>query len=303
MEAQHKPVDREGQPLCIGLDVHLKSWTVTIRGAGTELAHFNAPPDAGALATHLRRRYPGAAYRSVYEAGFCGFAPHRALEQQGIHNLVVHSPDVPTTHKEKLAKEDHRDSRKLARELENSNLGGIYIPNPAHEHLRALCRARHRLAADGRRLKCRIRALFHTAGISLPPNEVLKHWSRRFITHIETFARGNEPWVLSLRTWLDALNDHRRQMTVLTRRLRACVRRDGDPETVRLLTSIPGIASISATTLVCELIDMDRFHSTDQLASLVGLVPNTHSSGDSDVPRGLTGRANPFLRHLLIEAA
>jgi len=293
----------KGQPLSVGLDVHLKQWTVTVRGADTELAHFVAPPDAAQLAAHLRRRYPGAVYRSAYEAGFSGFWIHRELEKQGIANLVVHSPDVPTTHKERHAKEDRRDSRKLARELESDNLTGVFIPTPAQEHLRSLCRARRRLAGDGRRLKCRIKALFHLAGIGLPENCEIKHWSRRFLAHLETFANSNEPWSRCLRLWLDVLGDQRRQLSQATRTLRAGVRRDGDPELVRLLATLPGIAWIAAVTLATELIDIRRFRSLDHLAAFVGLVPATHSSGDTEVTAGLTTRANPVVRHVIIEAA
>ena len=41
------------------------------------------------LVTQLRSRYPGGGYYSVYESGFSGYSTHRALERQGIKNIIV----------------------------------------------------------------------------------------------------------------------------------------------------------------------------------------------------------------------
>ncbi len=55
---------------------------------------------------------------------------------------MVNPADIPTTSKEKVQKEDARDSRKIARSLKNSELAPIYIPSLASLGDRGLLRLR-----------------------------------------------------------------------------------------------------------------------------------------------------------------
>ena len=84
-----------GQTFFIGLDVHKKQWTVAIRTQGVLVQRCSMNPSPKELKRFLERTYPGGTYQSVYEAGFCGFWIHQQLLEQGIENIVVHSPDVP----------------------------------------------------------------------------------------------------------------------------------------------------------------------------------------------------------------
>jgi hypothetical protein len=118
----------------------LKNWKVSIRLDGLELKTFSMNPSPLELLAYLRKQYPEGIYHIVYEAGFCGFWALRIFRQHNIDCIIVNPADVPTTNKEKVNKSDPIDSRKLARELENKSLHGIYIPDTFHEELRALMR-------------------------------------------------------------------------------------------------------------------------------------------------------------------
>jgi len=107
-----KRIDFRGKELFIGLDVHKKSWSVTIIVDGIEHSTFTQPPDPGCLCNYLHRMFPGASYHSAYEAGFCGYSIHRELNSLGIKNIVINAADIPTTQKDKLQKRDPVDSRK-----------------------------------------------------------------------------------------------------------------------------------------------------------------------------------------------
>ncbi|MCK4992726.1 MAG: transposase, partial [Bacteroidales bacterium] len=78
---------------------------------------FSQNPDADILKQNLSKNYPNRNCHSAYEAGFCGFSPHRELINQGIDNIVINPADVPTSDKERKQKEDRRDSRKITRSL------------------------------------------------------------------------------------------------------------------------------------------------------------------------------------------
>jgi len=56
-------------------------------------------------------------------------------------------------------------------------------------------------------------------------------------------------------------------------------------------------------TFLTELTSISRFSSLDRLASYVGLIPNTNSSGEKDNTTGITNRRNPSLRGILIESS
>ena len=73
---QSNTINFKGQKIYIGIDVHLKSWSVTIMSSSTTLKTFSQIPEPRALVKYLSTNYPGAVYYSVYEAGFCGFWAH-----------------------------------------------------------------------------------------------------------------------------------------------------------------------------------------------------------------------------------
>ena len=122
MRGQRNEISFRGQKIYVGIDVHLKSWSVTVLSETSVLKKFCQNPDSEALHGFLTRSYPGIEYRSVYEAGFCGFWIHERLTALGIDNILVNPADVPTKSSEKLRKTATVDSGKLARGLRANEL-------------------------------------------------------------------------------------------------------------------------------------------------------------------------------------
>lgn len=91
----------EGQDIDIGLDVHLRSWKVAIMTEAVSWKIFSQHPDPELLVRYLKKHFPGARYRCVYEAGYCGFWIQRALSNLGVETIVINPADVPTTDKER----------------------------------------------------------------------------------------------------------------------------------------------------------------------------------------------------------
>ena len=73
MQTQSNKLDFNGQNIYVGLDVHLKSWKVTIMTDYITHKTFSQPPKTEALYNYLERNFPGGVYHSAYEAGFCGY--------------------------------------------------------------------------------------------------------------------------------------------------------------------------------------------------------------------------------------
>jgi transposase len=119
-------LDFTGQQIYVGMDVHKKSWSISIFTDQFEHKTFSQPPEVGVLVNQLKRNFPGAAYKSVYEAGFSDFRINDRLQEQGIQCLVVNPADVPTMDKERATKTDRVDCHKLARSLRNGEIDGIF---------------------------------------------------------------------------------------------------------------------------------------------------------------------------------
>jgi transposase len=77
-----------------------------------------------------------------------------------------------------------------------------------------------------------------------------------------------------------------------------------EPDTQKLLRSIPGIGITTAATLVAYIGDINRFSSAEKLTAYIGLDCRVHESGTSIKGKGyISKRGNAYLRHILFNAA
>jgi transposase len=303
METKCNKIDFTNQIIFIGIDVHKKNWSVTLSTNKIILKTFSMDPSAQQLANYLRKNYPGGKYKSVYEAGFCGFGVHKQLEALGIENIIVNPADIPTKNKEKRNRNDHIDSRKLARELENGTLTGIYIPTEEQQELRSMNRLRYQLVKDQARMKNRIKGFLLFYGKRIPENYEMVNWSGNFIKYLEELDFNSSIGKETLQEYLTELKEKKLRISKIIKSLRSSVKEYGSEEIIKKLCSIPGIGFLSAVTLLVELIDINRFKKTDELCSYVGLIPSVDSSGQKEKVLGLNGRHNKYLRNLLLESA
>jgi transposase len=303
MQNKNTEVDFSNQRFYIGLDVHKKSWKITIRTNQMELKTFSMDPRPEELLKYIQRNYPNGEYLSVYEAGFCGYWIDKQLRQLGIKNIVVNGADVPSKSKERINKDDIIDSRKLARELENGTLKGIYIPNDFYEGIRSLCRLRYSITKEQTRIKTRIKSLLTYYGKDFPENYECKNWSGRFINFLEGIEFNQVTAKQTLNHLLKELKDKKQRLAEIIRELRDSTKEAGIGGKIKQIMSIPGISFITAITFYTEIMDMRRFKRLDELCSFVGLVPATYSSGDRERVLGLSNRQSKYLRNLLFESS
>ena len=285
-----------GQVVYIGIDVHKNSWHVTEVCAGAVVHMSQMPPSAQKLAEHLRGKYPDAAqFRSVYEAGCCGFHIHHELEAQGIRNIVVNPADVPTNGKERQGKNDSVDSRKLALTLCAGLLCPIYIPAADQLRFRDLVRRESQVVHDVTRAKNRIKShlLLQGSGLS--------SWGRRELANLS--ARATASGDVALRLKIDSLNSlkaERKSVISSETDMLAALNR---LELFNHLKSSPGIGRGVALTLISELWDMKRFRTREALCSYAGVAPSLYGSGEHQTTRGAGARKNDLMHRQLVEAA
>ncbi len=286
----------ENTEIFVGLDVHKKSWKVTIRFNDIEMKAFSMNPDPVALKTHLDKNYPKGTYNTVYEAGFCGFWIHRKLTKLGINSIVVNPADIPQTNKDKQFKTDTRDSKTLAKTLENKQLTPIHIPTVEEERFRSIYRLRNQFKKDMTRTKNRIKSHFALYGIEFGG------WSVKNLTILRKKSEEHDEGflILELLDMHDLLKLKIKQQSAKIKQQLKVLKKDKECD---ILESVPGVATLTSELLIAEVISPTRFESDDQLSSYAGLVPSTASSGEKDISRGITSRRKGALRHALVEAA
>ncbi len=301
--ANSNKLDFKGQPIFIGLDVHKKSWSVSIYSGVCEHKTFTQPPEVDILVNYLRRNFPGASYHSVYEAGYSGFWVHDQLVEKGVACTVANPADVPTKDKERRKKRDRIDCRKLARSLRAGEIEGIYVPCRERLEDRSLVRTRQSMVRKQTRCKNQIKSILLFYGVPLPEDWAERRWSGPFVSWLESLPMERASGEVALRIHLEELRHLRQMIARLDREIRLLAWSEEYEGQVRLLRTIPGISTLTAMILLVELQEISRFRSLDELTCYVGLIPDTHSSGEAEHTGGITQRRHAQLRASLVEAA
>jgi len=286
----------------IGLDVHKETIAVAFaagNGRGEVCIHgqiANTPAALARLSVKLSRA--GSELRFCYEAGPCGYGIQRQLAAAG-HDCVVVAPSLIPRKPGDRIKTDRRDAINLAGLHRAGALTAVWIPDPAHEAMRDLVRAR--LAA--------VRSL----------RQARQQLSGFLLRHGCHYSRA--AWTLMHRRWLAGLRFAQPAHHIVLEDCIATIeaataRRDrltaqievlladwSLAPVVHALQSLRGLALVSAATVIAELGDITRFANPRQLMAYLGLVPSEHSSGATRRQGGVTKAGNSTARRMLIEAA
>jgi transposase len=287
----------------VGLDAHKESINVAMLLPGeTRPVEWQLSNDAAAVRRLVRKvqRGAGGEVRFCYEAGPCGYALQRWIQELGVVCVVVAPSLIPRKPGERV-KTDRRDARKLAELFRAGLLTEVHPPTEEDEAVRDLCRAREDAHEDLVRTRHRLSKLLLRRG-----------WT--WVGGKKMWGQGHRLWLRSLRfeqresQWV--LEDYLLSVEQLEERLRAL---DAQIEqvsqdvryasVVSALRCFRGIDTLTAMCLVAELHDFMRFESARGLMAYLGLVPSEHSSGGKEHRGEITKAGNRHVRRLLIEAA
>ena len=291
-----------GPKLFIGIDIHKRSWKVHCASDLFGGKTFSMDPDPKQLQSYVLKCFSGYEVTTAYEAGCCGYYAHRCFESYGWESLVVNPADIHRKGKERHTKTDRIDAQLIARELKDGRLESIHIPNKEREQLRSLFRRRNDLVKNYRTIKNLIKSQILYFGIEVPVEFDNSHWSHSFRNWLDGLEFSYPGARLTLDSRLRHFRfidqDLRDVSTQLRRQCKTYYKKD-----YMLLRSIPGIGSIVACGILCELGDLRRFQSIKHLAGYVGIAPGIHQSGDNLRTTGITRRAHRLIRSYFIEAS
>jgi transposase len=283
-----------------GLDVDKRSMSVTFADQGTMRKAIRLPYSGPQLLSYTRKHFPGQRIAFVYEAGPTGFGLHDELTAAG-HPCLVVSPSMVPSVPRKRVKTNRLDANKLAEGLRGGQLRGIHVPPPSYRELRHLVQLRDSQVAQLTASKLRIKSLLTYENIPFPAAN--GKWSGKVLQQLsELPCNGSVRFKLD--QLLDTLAFHFLSAAKVQKQIRHFCNHDPElRQNISLLTSLPGVGTITATHALARLGDWRQISNVRQIAGFLGLVSSEHSTGDK-VNRGeITRIGDKRLRSKLIQCA
>jgi len=284
----------------VGMDVHAENIVVAAIGDGSETvrARWETPNTNKGLERLAERLKEFGEVRCVYEAGPCGYELRRFLEDKGIRCDVAAPSLIPRKPGDRV-KTDKKDAEKLARLHRMGELTSVHVPAPAQEALRDLVRGREDAREDLMRRRHRLSKFLLRQGRRYEGNKwTQKHWSW---IRSQVFEDKNSETVLG--EYLVAIEQELERIKRLEEQIEEESRNPELAPTVARLRTLRGVDTITAMTVVSEVIDLNRFASPRELMAFIGPVPRERSSGGKERRGSITKTGNAHLRRVLIESA
>lgn len=290
--------------LYVGLDVHKTSISVTSAEEGRDGAvRFigaipNTPADVIKLAKRLARE--GHRLEFCYEAGGCGYGIYRQLLDLG-HGCTVAAPTLIARKPGERIKTDRRDSQKLAFQHRFGDLTAVWVPDPVHEAIRDLVRARMDAVMQLMRARQQCLAFLLRHGRHYGPGK--KNWTLRHRRWLATQLFEQTTHQIVFQDYVESVWSAQDRRDQLESRITTMLPEWAMAPLVEALRTIRGIDLISSVIFMAAVGDLGRFETPRQLMAYLGLVPSEQSSGNRVRRGGITRAGNGEARRMLVEAA
>ena len=257
---------------------------------------FNLPPEAPVV--------------SCYEAGRDGFWLHRCLLSLGVANEVVDSSSIEVDRRQRRAKTDRIDVKKLLKMLIRYRQGEqdvwrtVRAPSVEEEDARQLHRELETLHREQTSHINRIKGLLSSCGETL---EVDRNLPKRLKT-LRLWDGSPLPADLYARLLREfqRMQMVNRQIRHLQQQRARRIRKVGnDPAMaqVRKLMRLKGIGVNSSWLYVREVFGWRKIKNRRQVGAIVGLTGNPYRSGTVDHEQGISKAGNRRMRAMAIEIA
>jgi transposase len=279
----------------IGLDVSMKDTAVSIRRGGERVWRGKCASDPQAIA-QLLRRHAASAARVVFETGPLSVWFYHALRAEGLPAICIDARHAKSALDMAPNKTDANDADGLAHLAEVGFYREVRVKGFESMLTRTLVAARDRLVRITTELSNQIRGLMKTFGIIVPAGK-----GGSFDAHVQGLLETAESGLAAI-VWplLQAWRGTRLQAAELGRQLVAEARKS---EACRLLMSIPGVGTVTATSFVTAIEDPQNFRRSRSVGAWLGLTTRRYQSGQVDYDGHISRRGDRHVRSLLYEAA
>lgn len=189
---------------------------------------------------------------------------------------------------------DDRDALLILQLLMEGRFPRLWVPTMAMRDTRQLLLHRHKLVQMRTRVKNELQHVALNHGVRLKR----KLWSQggRQLLEALPLTGWTERRRADLLELLEELNGKIEELN------EAVEREAAKHSQVTLLRTHPGVGPITALAFVVTIGEVERFPSSRQWASYLGLIPSEASSGGRQKFGSISKQGSPFLRMLLVEA-
>ncbi len=287
----------------IGMDVHKEKIMVAEskrKGEATIIGEYpNRKASIKKMIKKFREIENQNELRICYEAGPCGYAIKRILDKEGLDCQVVAPSLIPIKVGNKI-KNDKKDAQKLARYYRAGELTFIMVPEEEKEAVRDMVRCRQDLVESIRRYKQRIGHFLLKRGTV---HKGKSNWTKEYREWAKKLQFGNEKYVVILTQYMSTLELLEMQRDEITAKIEEVANSPEYKEQVAALNCYRGISTITAMTVIAEIVDFKRFKTAKELMAYLGLVPSEYSSGNKETKGSITKCGNKRVRQALVETA
>jgi transposase len=212
--------------------------------------------------------------------------------------VVVHPAKVKLIAAARV-KTDKVDVLSLAKLLRADMLPEVWVPPTHVRDLRALLSHRRRLVSLQTTAKNRLQSVLHRLNLSAPEGDVFAHKQRSWWEQLNLSSTER----LRVDHDIATLDHIGSQIAAVDAELRHLSTSKAWAEQVPYLIQLPGIAVLSAMTILSAIGDVTRFPAAKKLVGYAGLGAGVHDSGKTHRDKGITKQGRRDLRYVLVEAA
>lgn len=287
----------------VAFDTSKSRNAVAIAEAGRdgEVRFLGEIENTAAATAKLVRKLAGKFERLTfcYEAGPTGYGLYRQIRSLG-HGCVVVAPSLIPKKPGDRVKTNRRDAISLAKQLRAGELTAVWVPDPAHEAMRDLTRARGAAVEDLRAKRQQVSAFLLRLGRHFAGKTT---WGKAHMNWLASQKLDYPEQRIAFEEMLLAVRQAHERIARLDAAIRQAVPDWSLAEGVTALMAMRGMDLVSASAFLAEIGDLSRFQTPRELMAYLGLVPSETSTGDK-VKRGpITKTGNRRARRILVECA
>jgi len=281
--------------LFVGLDVSQKKTAVCVVDAsGAKVCQASIETSPQAIYQFLVEK--GFTHSKIgMETGPLAVWLYHGLQAFGLQIDCIHARHVHAALTMQLNKTDRNDALGIARLVQSGWYRPTHVKSLQCHQLRLVLTAREKLVQIRVTLINQIRGLLKTFGVVLPAgrNSVFE----RSVVESSPSIAEVKPTALML---MQTLKDIGTQIRALDKKLLSFTRTD---VVCKLLTSIPGVGTLTAISFKTAIDDPARFGSVSDAGAFLGLTPKKYQSGEVDRNGGISKHGCRQTRSLLYKAA
>jgi transposase len=271
-------------------------------GRSGEVRFVGEIENSGAATAKLVRKLSAKYGRLTfcYEAGPTGYGLYRQITSLG-HDCMVVAPSLIPTKPGDRVKTNRRDALSLVKLLRAGELTAVWVPDPRHEAMRDLTRARGVGVEDLRRKRQQISSFLLRQGLHYPDNRAT--WTKAHMTWLASQKLEHVEQRIAFEEMLFALRQAQERIARLEQAICAAVPDWSLAEVVTAVMAMRGFDLISASAFLAEIGDLSRFQTPRELMGYLGLVPSESSTGDTILRGPITKAGNRRARRTLVECS